>query len=318
MAKQAVKAAKGKVPDAVKAKGSKVAEAEEAKGTEVAIPAIKQGALSLDVGPKVLDIIGASARDERQVKELQAGLKTKEYDVQAALVQGIVKAAKADTSIRLENQFVDSKQGRSKLHTQLYLAMGFKSVVTVGKEGAQKDKVDWASNVRDLIAPQKDDADSIVKQKNTVRSNLSHQMTKAVQVALAIIDEKIDVKPHAETGSLLLTGPAIQDRFGAPSIVLNEKQTVPITDKKGIVTGEKELKAKPSFTEIARMAADAHGQVLTTRVQSGAGPTIDVNKHIVDLCGMLVKAVNKLSGELKPEVVQALESVYNAVDEKLD
>jgi hypothetical protein len=228
-----------------------------------------------------------------------------------------VKAAKADASIRLEVVFSGDKAQKARLNNQIYLALGLKQVYMVGKDGAQKPKFDWTPAAAAFVKPNKDDAPDVANQKGSIRTNLATMLTKCEQAAIGIIDSDIDVKTDKASGTLLLSGPAVQKHFGESSVLLNEKQTVMVKDKKGAVTGEKKLLAKPSFTEIARRAAEAHGKVHATRVDSRIGATVDPNKHIVDLCSMVLKAVNALKAPIDESVKTALESLMNAIDEKL-
>lgn len=293
------------------------APAKKEPGTAMVIPVLKSNAMSLDVGPKVLAAIGAFTRSEREIGELKASVEAKRYEALAATTAGIVKAAQADTSIRLETVFTGDKAAKARLNNQIYLALGLKQVYTVGKEGAEKQKFDWTIDAASLVKPEKNDDTNVTNQKGTIRTNLAHMLTKCTQAAVGIIDDGLKVSTDKASGSLMLTGPTMQKHFGEASVVLNEKQTVQVKDKKGQVTGEKKLLAKPSFSEIAKRAAEAHGKVHATRVDSRIGATVDPNKHLVDLCSMVLKAVNNLKGEIAASVKTALESLNNAIDEKL-
>jgi len=315
MAKKVVKAAPAKTPEPAKAPAKA-----KAPSTALVIPVLKPGAMSLDVGPIVLAAIGAYKRDERQIEELRKSVVTKEYEALARTTAGIVKAAKADNSIRLETVFSGDKAAKARLNNQIYLALGLKESVPVySKKGEDTGKVQftWTKAAAALVQPDKDDAPEVATQKGTIRTNLATMLTKCEQAAIGIIDDNLTITPDKASGTLMLTGPAMQKHFGAASVVLNEKQTVPVKDKKGEVIGEKKLNAKPSFTEIARRAAEAHGKVHQARVDSRVGATVDPNKHIADLCGMVLKALQKLTTPLADSVKTALESLNNAIDEKL-
>lgn len=310
MAKKATKA------QAPKADPKTAAKAEaKAPARELVVPALKPGAMSVSVGPVVLAAIGSYTQGERQIGELKRSIEQKQYEALAQMTAGIVKAAKADASIRLEGVFED-KQAKARLNNQIYFALGLKHAITVGKEGSEKQKIVWTPEAAELIEPNEKDPKDLATQKGTIRTNLAHMLTKCTKAAVGIIDDDIKVDTDKASGSLMLTGPAVKKHFGEASVVLNEKQTVQVKDKKGAVVGEKQLLAKPSFTEIAKRAAEAHGQVHATRVDSRIGATVDVNKHIIDLAGMLLKAVNALK-EVPDTVKTALESVANAIDEKL-
>jgi len=315
-AKQAVKTAKAPTPNAVKAKGAANMPKEDAATSAALIPVVNPKALSVDVGPKVLQTLAAYSRDERQVRELQQSMEAKRYDALSNLTAAIVKAATADKTIKLDVIFAGSKLDKIKLNNQLGIALGFKSVMTVGKAGAEKKRVEWAPSVADYVKPQKDDPEDIGRQKSTVRTNFAHMLTKCTQAAIGIIDDGIKVNMDKATGTLLLSGPAVKSHFGEATVLLNEKQTVKTLDKKGNVTGEKKLKVKPSFTEIARRAAEAHGKVHAKRVDSRT-VTVDPQKHVTELCNLLVKSLEKLTGEPSEGLKKALESAASAIDKVL-
>lgn len=299
------------------------AKAKRDVGTAMVLPTVKASAMSVDVGPVVLAAIGAYTRDERQIGELRKSVEQKQYEALARMTAGIVKAAKADASIRLEQVFVGDKAAKAKMNNQIYLALGLKHVVSVFNkktgEATDKHRFTWTPEAAKLVEPNETDPKDIATQKGTIRTNLAHMLTKCTQAAVGIVDDNLTMNVDKASGTLMLAGPSIKKHFGEASVLLNEKQTVPINDKKtGEKIGEKQLNAKPSFTEIARRAAEAHGKVQQTRVQSGIahGVTVDANKHIMDLCGMLLKAVNALK-EVTSPVKAALESLNNAIDAKL-
>lgn len=274
------------------------------------IPVLKSTALSTDVGLKVISWLADADKFDREASQLRESGEAKRYDSLAALTQGIVKAAKADGAINLAAVFEEAKSpAKARLNNQVYLALGFKTTINAGKG---KKRFGWTSEISPYV--EVDGAnDPVAKQKGTVRTNLAHMLTKSIQFAITIIENKIDMKPDKASGTLLLSGPAIKSHFGEASVLLNEKQTVKLHDKKGNVTGEKTLKAKPSFTEIARIGAEAHGKAFKARVDSRA-VAVDPAKHIVDLCGMMVKALEKAPKEMNEAMVTALESVRGAID----
>ena len=301
-------------PEAAKVKGS---QPKETDAGAALVPQIKAGALSVDVGPVVLNSLASAASDERQAIELQEAKERKRGDALKSLTMAIVKLARGDNSVRLETVFSGNKTDKVKLNNQIYIALGVKTAQVRGKEGAQKTVIDWTPECAALVKPDKDDAESVATQKGTVRTNFAHMLTKATQAAVDIIDNKLELKVDPETNALMLTGPAMKDHFGEASVLLNEKQTVQVKDKKGVVQGEKELKAKPSFTEIARRAAEAHGKVNVPRSDSRP-VTTDLPKLVTEMSDRMVKAIEKLTDDqLTEEVRNALESVANAIDSKL-
>ena len=140
-------------------------------------------------------------------------------------------------------------------------------------------------------------------------------LTKCIQSAISIVDDGIKMTMDKQSGTLQLSGPTVKDHFGEATVLLNEKQTQQRLDKKGNVVGETKLKVKPSFTEMARRAAEAHGKQLTKRVDSRTA-TVDPAKHVADLCNMLVKALEKVENPSET-LKKALESAANAIDKVL-
>jgi hypothetical protein len=258
--------------------------------------------------------------DERQAKELSESKDVKRREGLVITTAAIVKAAKADKNFKLEDVLSSSEQTKDALLGRIWIALGFKHVIQVGEDGATKPKVVWVPDVAQYVAPNKKvDGDSVVKQKNSVRSNMSTLVKKCAVSALHIIDKNLDAK--VENGQLRITGPAVKEQFGQTSVLLNENQTVQVVDKKGLATGETvKLKEKPSFQAIATRAAESHGKVMASRVDSRKEIVADPEKEIVAMSKRFVtilEAIKKLNKELSADVKGALESVYNAIDELL-
>jgi hypothetical protein len=311
---QQVKSGNG-TPAAVKAKPAKAA----APAQEL-IPVLKSTALSLDVGPVVAKQFASAMADERQAKELAASTAVKRRDGLVITTQAIVKAAKAQKDFDLEDILSKSEQEKDACLARIWLALGFKHVIQVGEEGAQKPKMVWVPDVAQYVAPnKKTDGDSVVKQKNSVRSNMSTLVKKCAVAALQIVEKGIETK--VVDGMLQISGPAVREQFGQTSVLLNENQTVQVKDKKGVATGETvKLKEKPSFQAIATRAAEAHGTVMASRVDSRKEIVADPEKEIVAMSKRYVtilEAIKKLNKELTAEVKAALESAYNAIDDLL-
>jgi len=302
------------VPDAVKAQGAKAMP--KAESRELAIVMPKAGAMSADIGIKVAELMVQTVRADLQIRELSEAKRDKSYEVQAWLTAAFVKAQKADSTIRLELSLSEDEKAIEALNQKLYIATGLKSVQMVGEAGAQKPRVDWMpGKIAEMLKiNKKTDPEAVQKQKGTFRTNLAHQFKKAQQAALMLIDK--DVKFTSQEGTLRISGPAVMAAYGSPSVLLNEKQTQQVFDKKGKVTGETKLKAKPSFTDIARRASEARGKVVNRRIDSRV-KTTDPNKYVVELAGYLQKALEGLKVELSDDATKALESVQSAIETAL-
>lgn len=281
------------------------------ESTAVVIPTIKQSAMSLDVGPKVISGLMQVSEQERDANALLAGAANKRYDLLATLTQGIVKAAKADKSISLAAYFSKDMKQINEVNNQIGLALGFRKVAIVGEGENEKKRIVLADEVAALFPDEsKTKGTEAFKRRATVISNFLHTLKKCAQAAEGIIAKDMKMSVDKETGTLRLSGPAVKTTFGENSVLLNEKQTIGEGDKK------KKLNEKPSFTAIANMGAREHGVVMQTRVQSGIahGKTVDPVLSFVSVCTALVQGIAKLGDKPDSRQVEALASVQNAIE----
>jgi hypothetical protein len=286
-------------------------ETKETKATAL-VPMPNAKALSLDVGMKALNFMSAYADAEAQVTELEEGLRSNRYEAQKLLTFAIVKAAKNDPAINLADAFSDDKPAKNKLGKQIRLALGLYRVYQQGS----KMRVDWTPEAAARMFATDDDDARTANRKESVRTNFATMLTKAMRVSLDIVENNLKVEEDKEFNTLRLTGPAIEKHFGMASVVLNEDQNARVLDKRGNVIGQKMLKARPSFTEIARHAAEAHGKKLVARKDSRT-QAIDPMKHIIQVCGDLEKAIEKLPDEIPEAVSKALEGLQSAIEEAI-
>lgn len=284
------------------------------------IPQINSKALSKDVGPYVAKNWNTANTDEEKADALRAGAQKKKYLLLASMTEAIVKAAKNDKSIDLKATVMQGPEGTkamAALNDQLNLALGFKEVVSVTKGNTTTQKLVWASSIADLM-PKPGEKDS---RKDTLRSNLSHAMKKCAMGALAINERNITAKVDKAEGTLLLSGPSIKKEFGQDKVLLNEKQKIP-GKKEGQTI---ELKAKPSFTAIADMAASDHGKELrrgsNTRGKGGkigSGTTVlDSGAVITQLADSVVKACERIKEPTEVQQKQ-LERMADAIAKVLE
>lgn len=314
----------GKPAPVVAAKGGKQGD-KPTEPAKVVVPILKAGALSTDVGPFVVKNWHQANIDEDKAKELMASAASKRYDLLAQLTAAIVKAAKSDKTIDLTATVKGGPEGTKAmalLNDQLYLALGIKHVVTVGKGDKAVPKLAYAPSVASFFPSASDDKSSIeAKRKATLRSNLSHSVKKCAMAALGIIERGINATVDKKAGTLLLSGPAIKKEFGQDKVHLNERQTID-----GKKEGEKiELKQKPSFTAIADLAAKSHGKDLRrgTNTRGRGGPAgsgttlIDPVKALEALASSVVKACEAIK-QPNDKQIDALEKMQNAIEKVLD
>jgi hypothetical protein len=308
MAKQAVRRAAKATPDAVKAKGPAIAD-KEGRATALAVVMPNAKALSLDAGMTALKYVAALSDDERQVEELQEGIASNRYAAMTTLALAIYNAGKNDAGIQLADTFSDDKAAKNKVGKQIRLALGLAKIYP----RANKQEVDWTPEAAALMmAAEGDDAKTLAR-KESIRTNFSTMMTKCARVALNALENNLKVEVDKQERTLRLSGPAILKHFGDTSVALNEDQNQ-LKDKKGQIIGK--LNARPSFTEIAKLAAADHGKAMVSRKDSRK-QTVDPMKHLIGLCNDLKAAIEKTPADLPEDVMKALQAVRNAVDTKL-
>lgn len=284
------------------------AEIEESTGL---VPVIRKGALSLDVGPFVIAGFAKARVDEDEANKMLKDVDAKRYDLLSQLTQGILKAARADTSIDLAVAFSKDPKQQGYLNDQLGIALGFKEVQTLNP-GTDKEakRVAWSKSVAGyILSTAEEKATDLGKRKATIRSNFLHALKKCCMAAQSLIDNKIDVKMDKEAGTLRLSGPAVKQIFGAPTVHLNEKQTV----------GDVKLTEKPSFTALAANAATKRGNVVNrvsgTRGRSKvlANPT----SALEDIAKSFLSIVNTMADKLNDKQRAVLVRVNERLDEVL-
>ena len=297
-------------------KGAKIAGDTGAvkKGDSVELVTVKSGALSTDVGPRVIATLSKAYDDESKAHALLEGVASKRYDIMAQLTEACMKAAKADDTIDLSVTFKGDNKLMGRLNDQLGLALGFRSTVTTGKGDKAKKRITYSAAVAKYFPQSTDNKDSAeYKRKSTLRSNFLHQLKKCAQAAAAMIDKGIVAKMDKEAGTLRISGPTVKKAFGADSVLLNEKKA-----QEGEGTDAIALTAKPSFTAIAAMGAEKHGATVVQK--SGTthrGTAIETNpdKAMETVCKTLVDMISR-QATLTERMRTAMESVRSAIEKK--
>lgn len=320
MAKKAVQTGKQKkaalLASTAAGKGAADAAGKAAKaatGTDVVT--VNPKALSLDVGPKVIQGLAQVNSDEIKAHELAQGIKSKRYDLMGMTTEAIVKAAQNDDGIDLSVAFSGDNKKMTALNEKLGLALGFRESKTYETPNGTVVRMAYAKTVAAYF-PQAGDkkGDPATNAKATFRSNFVHMLKKCTQAAVAIIDGKIKMKQDKESGTLLLSGPAIKKQFGADEVLLDEKQTV------GAGKETFKLKEKPSFTAMAAAAAKDYGAAVRRGNTSRQAKIGDNKPETVfkGLCDPLVSQVSKLKvGEVPDKVRDILDKVLSAIEAKL-
>jgi hypothetical protein len=295
---------------------------------------LNKRAVSLDVGPK---IINEWFNDDKRIDVLTSEINNlkgqKRYDRLTDLTLAVVKAAENDSRIDLADIVGSDKKAKEKLNALLGVALGFRVV--------KQSEPDRNGTIVDVIVNAPAVAESFpmpgenekncpdFQKKTTFRSNFTTQMNKVIQAALGIIEKGITAK-RDKSGTLMISGPEVKKHFGADNVLLNEKQKVGEGDNKV------ELAAKPSFTELAVMGATSLGANVSggdggqhrSRQTGTVRPAVaEANKAIRNqtpaqacaaICGLLVKAIEKITDKLDKTTIDALESASNAIEVVLE
>lgn len=303
MAKEAKKPAADKAPkEADKVAPSAVKE----------VVTVKAGALSVDVGPAVIAGMSKAYEDEQKANTILASVESRKYDMMSQLTAAIVKAAKADESIDLSATLSGDPKKMNKLNDQLGLALGFREVTVLPATDkvAEIRRIGPAKAVQKYFPGPKDDKNSPeYARKNTIRSNFLHQLKKCAQAANGLIVTNTTYVRDEKSGTLQISGPAVEKAFGQKTVLLNEKQTMGEGDAKV------QLTQKPSFTAVAKLGAAAAGKVLEQRAQTGiSGNAISAGAALQGLCKSLTEACSKLKLPADDETKRALSIAQAAID----
>lgn len=282
-------------------------------GSGTQLVSIKASAMSVDVGPKVVMSLAKAYEDERKANEMLSGVNNRRYDLLAQMTQAIVKAGENDDSINLALVFEEGKEkDKNVLYDQVGLALGTRTIVTVGKGDKVAKRIAYAPSVAKFFPqPGENKDDPKIKAKDTFRSNFSHQVKKCIQAAAAIIEKGIEIETDRSTGTLRISGPEVMKKFGAESVLLNEKKKQDVENPKKGEAEVIELKDRPSFTAVAAMAA---GGAAVKRGTNTRGTKVETPEAAcVALCQALVKALPKVKTHTEP-LKEAVKSLSNALD----
>jgi hypothetical protein len=300
---------------------------------------LKKTALSLDVGPRVIHaMFSAEARVGQLVEELHTLRGVKRYEQLSELTLAVAKAARADTSIDLAATYSGDKKAMERLNDQLGIALGFREIKgTVDRNGLTYEAVVTAKAVGDCFPLPGETRDTVKNfdQKNTFRSNFMTQLKKCAQAAHGLIEQKIDAKLDAKSGTLMISGPAVKKHFGQDRVLLDERQTI------GTGDAAVKLSEKPSFQALANIGAATQGVTPAAPGAGGAqhrgkqsgtvGGTLaqqavkvaevtgkeSLDAAIVTICKALRTALEKAQGALSKGAAAALEETKNAIEVKL-
>lgn len=288
--------------------------------TAVAIPQVKAGAMSADLGPMIAKAIAKVTEADEQLHKAKLEQAERDYTLITAITTAAVKATRADQSIDFTLILGKDKAKKDEVFAKMYVATGLKAVVKRGKPGQEVDVLDWnpATDVGKILGDRDGDSKEVKGQKESYRTNLQKKYRVAMLSALWLIETKgVNFKADEDSGTLMLSGPGVQSVYGAPVVLLDQRVKQELRDNDGKDAGSTvNLKAKPSYTDISRRAQEAHGKVVLPR-ETRPKMFDDVHAQVVHMCDAFLKVLKNYS-DPNPAATASLEAVANAIDETLN
>ena len=289
------------------------------KAEPKALATVKSGALSLDVGVKVLELFDKAQTDEAKAHALADAAKSGRYKGISMMTMAIVKAAKADETINLADAFQNGPK-YNYLADQIRLAVGiFERVTTKNDKGKEREILQPSKeaskfitlSAKDMTIKKGADGKDVRelhdsgKRKESNRTNLMHLIKDSAQAAAAIVDNDLKAEiVDTKGGTLRLSGPKIKEHFGTDAVTLDEHKT-------------EGMKEKPSFKEVRRIAAAAQnleiGKSTNERAAKPAGTAAEAFASVVR---SFIKAVNGVKTPTEDDV-KLLNSAKSAIELKL-
>jgi hypothetical protein len=273
------------------------------------VPELAKGAMQVNVGPEFVQAFSRAYDQETKALELQNAARQKQYDQLAKVTNAICIAAKADKQIDLARAFSSDKKDANLIGEQIRLALGI--LVPVIVDGKRRLELNPA--IKKFYPSPKDDKNSDeYKRKDTLRTNIQHQLKKCTQAAAGILENNINLAYDEKAGTLRITGPKVSETFGSSDVLLNEKQR----------QGDTDLKIKPSFQKLSELGAIAHNAEVKKRNQqvvsqpASVGP-VDKDTTMRSLCHSFLAGLNRYEGPIEAETRKQIEAVANAIKERL-
>lgn len=288
--------------------------------TAVSLPPVKAAALQRQLGPMIAKGITQFVEGDQELKAQRALQTERDYVLSSSITEACVNAARADQSIDLTVMLGKDAAAKAAHNKKIYYLLGLKDIVMRGKEGKQEAVFDWdpKTEVGKYLGVSEKDPPEVKAKKDQYRANLSTLLTKCQKAALWLLEAKgVNFKHDNDTGTLMLTGPGVQGIYGAPVVLVNQKAEQPLRDAEGKDMGSTvNLKAKPSFTDMARRAAESHGKVMVPRADSRMKQFDDKHAQVVHMCDLFIKTLEKYE-DPNDAATKALESVMTAIEQTL-
>lgn len=278
---------------------------------ETALSYVNPKAMMIDVGEKAVAAFKVTKElDEKIAFEAQQNTARKGQTL-AMLTEAFFHAAVNDKNIHLAKIHSDAGADTKDVRQRLEVAVGIK-IASRGEDGTEKIVLaPWTKN----FFPQPGETKETEgwQAKENFRTNFATAFTKCVKAAHAVQLKGLQMSKDKVTGTLLISGKAIKERFDVDQIALNEKREIKTADGKTV-----KLAKIPSFTELARISSESEGKTLKTRVDSRAKEVNALNE------GDVTAAVNSLTmtlGKLTSfgdELATAIEALMDACEKALE
>ena len=277
----------------------------EAASTQLTLQPVAAKAMSADVGLPVLRSLAGAAKDETQMQKFQRASQMKKYQAKSALVEAAIKFVRNTPNLDLTALF-DKKATAAKirLNDMLRLAVGTHEIVEK-PDGTRTIVVTKAAAAFLPSGTEKKDT-AAYKQKDATRANFSRLVTQSMIAAAGAFDLEANVQMDEKTKTLRLSGPKVEKTFGVSEVLLNDQQT-------------EEMKAKPSYTTLADIAAKNRNvdRPSSAAKASGSSPAAPANtiEAFAAICNSFITSLNRFEGSVSKESMRHIDSVDNAIQE---
>jgi hypothetical protein len=276
---------------------------------EQALAYVSPKAMSVDVGEKAVKAFKVTKDHDQQIADMVQQNTAQKGQTLAMLTEAFFIAATNDKNIKLGNIHSDAAADLKDLRSRLEVAIGIK-IASRGEDGVEK--IVFAPWAKDYFPQPGESKETDGWQaKENFRTNFATAFTKCVKSAHAVQLKGLNMAKDKATGTLLISGKSIKERFGVDTIALNEKREVKDGDK------TVKLAKIPSYTELARISAESVGKTLQTRVDSRAKEVNALNESdVISAVGSLTTTIGKLAN-FGDELATALESLMEACEKAL-
>jgi hypothetical protein len=289
---------------------TKAPESTKPMAKETALSYVNPKAMSVDVGEKAVKAFKATKDVDSQISELSQQNTAQKGQTLAMLTEAFFIAATNDKNIRLGDIHSDENATLKNIRQRLEVAIGLK-IASRGDDGVEK--IVYAPWAKDYFPQPGEGKETDGWQvKENFRTNFATAFTKCVKAAHSVQVKGLQMQKDKATGTLLISGKAIKERFNVDQIALNEKREVKDGDK------TVKLAKIPSYTELARMSSESVGKTLQTRTQSTAREVNALNESdVITAVGSITTAISKLTN-FGDELATAIEALMDACEKALD